>query len=51
MATIYKGFKCVKIITSNRAKRFKGTWQGTRLFAPTEPDLQEKIDEHIFSYR
>jgi hypothetical protein len=51
MATIYKGFQCVKIITSDRAKRFKATWQGTRLFAATAPELQEKIDSHIFSYR
>lgn len=51
MASIHKSFQCVKVITSNKAKRYKASYQGTRLFAATLEELHSKIEDHIFSYR
>ena len=51
MASIYKSFQCVKIITTDRAKRYKASYQGTRLFAESLEALHIKIEDHIFSYR
>ena len=49
--TIYKGFKVAKIVTSDKAKRYKGTHQGTRVFAESLEALHEKIEVHIYTYR